>query len=358
MMCYGSEPDDITFVVPFQECGRTIKTVGRKLLSRTIYSRKLREYVLECLAWDPEDRPPATILLKRIQEALRPYENPDDPDNPPEWPSPFGYLIGEDGLDRGTIRAGPLHDPSWMVDVDEDSHDYDDTQLLFPSRHDLEHGIRQMPFERGRNPPRQTFNELMNAFRTYDRAQQAGFAEENDNNYSMAAQHSQPSQPSQPIQPHQHIIVISSSEGNSDGDDDRPDPSPRRAYEARIESIRSRPPQIGRPSRGRWAMKGARRQPASRVSGGRVVKRASGGAQAGRANQPAPPPPERRPGSEIAQDSVFNRAQAQNVTLGGGGGGGSAALRAQLSRVRRAFEEAGDDLPDYEVFNPPSQEPQ
>jgi hypothetical protein len=347
-MCGDKGPDTIYFTVHLRECDRSIKTVGRKMLAgktRRMYSRALRENVLECLAYDPEDRPPAAILLQRIQAELQRYNNPATRDNPPDWPDPDEPdLKGEDGYDGGRRSAAPLDHPPYMdYNDEEDESDYDGTQLLFPCKSDLRNGRREMPFEQEtiRPPWPQTYTDFRKSFFVPGWDERGRRVQIGNDNSSLSAQSG-----------NSHI-TISSNEDDSDGDDDRPDSSRRRrVYENRIESVRSRPGRPERSNRGERVMKRPRRQPPPRGNGNEGLRRSSRSAQADRANQPAAPPPERRPGAEIAQDSVFARPQARNVPPGHRYG--SSAARARFARDEKAFAEA-EDLPDYEEVAAPFQ---
>ncbi|KAM3083314.1 hypothetical protein ACMFMG_003968 [Clarireedia jacksonii] len=342
-MCNNTDPGTVTFTVNLRECGRRIKTMGRKMLVRRIYSRTLRENVLECLAFDPEDRPPAAILLRRIQAALRNYGDPANRHNPPEWPSPEGPdLRGEDGMDDGKGSIGDLEHPTWMYDVEEDEDDYEGIQLLYPTRSDLMYGIREMPFETEnvQRPRPQNFRDFRESFFNPGMGERNRRSQANVYDSSLDVEAS---------------ISRSTSKHDSDEENIKPESPRRHAYEARIESIRPRPRLPGRYNRGGRAMKGAGRQPGLGGSGLGGVKQADQGVQPGRVNRPAAPPPGRRSAAEIAQDSVFDRARARNMASGRGRG--PSANRARDSGARRPFGQDEDSLRDYEYYYPPTKKP-
>ncbi|TGO22482.1 hypothetical protein BPAE_0166g00040 [Botrytis paeoniae] len=152
----------------------TILTMGKHLLDpeREIYSRRLRGLILRCLAYFPRERPDVRDLLVQVQESVEFWNFGENHDLFLE-----GIYGGDDGwyekspdttrrskkdqgmqvinLEKKYMQRKPDYsNPKWWKPA-EDEYDYDDYDLLFPTRKALQMGYREMPFELGepiRNP--------------------------------------------------------------------------------------------------------------------------------------------------------------------------------------------------------------
>ncbi|TGO84740.1 hypothetical protein BPOR_0471g00040 [Botrytis porri] len=132
-----------------------------------VYSRRLRGLILKSLSFYPTDRPDVRDLLVQVQESV-------DFWNFGEIHDLFldGIYGGEYGWDeiypdatRGSKkdqgmkvlklqkekqpRKPDYSNPRWWRSA-EDEYDYDDYELLFPTRKALQMGYREMPFKLGR----------------------------------------------------------------------------------------------------------------------------------------------------------------------------------------------------------------
>ncbi|KAF7945502.1 hypothetical protein EAE96_010269 [Botrytis aclada] len=168
-------PDDIFFETGVEPNPyKLFLTMGKALLDpeRELYSRRLRGLVLKSLAFSPGDRPDVRDLLREVQESLEFWnfgENHDlfleniyggDEIWNEKYTDPIRRSKREQGLQiinpqkKYMQRKPEYSNPRWWRPA-EDEDDYDDFELLFPTRKALQKGYREMPFELGepiRNP--------------------------------------------------------------------------------------------------------------------------------------------------------------------------------------------------------------
>ncbi|KAF5870705.1 uncharacterized protein Bfra_009254 [Botrytis fragariae] len=156
------------------EPSETFLTMGKYLLhpELEVYSRRFRGLILKSLAYYPGERPDVRDLLVQVQESVDFWNFGEIHDLFLE-----GIYGGEDGWDEkypdATRRSKKYQgmqmirlqkerqprnpdysNPKWWKPA-EDEYDYDDYDLLFPTRKALQMGYREMPFELGkpiRNP--------------------------------------------------------------------------------------------------------------------------------------------------------------------------------------------------------------
>ncbi|CAD6451502.1 e1c3fce5-41d5-47c0-ab84-df258d79030c [Sclerotinia trifoliorum] len=172
ILSMGFVPPNVVFKIGVDpNPSRTFLTMGPRLLDRDrqIYSRKLRGMLLRALAFDPQERWGLEELLTMVQEVLEHWNFGDETDLFLEgiqggfdgwkgkYPEPAVRVRIEDGFsgmrkDRlqtwGFPKVPPLRNPSgWTFKEDDD--DFDDVELLFPTRKAVRMGYREMPFELG-----------------------------------------------------------------------------------------------------------------------------------------------------------------------------------------------------------------
>ncbi|TGO47235.1 hypothetical protein BCON_0287g00050 [Botryotinia convoluta] len=144
----------------------TILTMGKYLLDpeREIYSRRLRGLILRCLACFPRERPDVRDLLLQVQESVEFWnfgENHDlfleniyggDDEWDEKYPDPIRRSKKDQGMQVINLqkkymqRKPDYSNPKWWKPA-EDEYDYDDYDLLFPTRKALQMGA--LAIERG-----------------------------------------------------------------------------------------------------------------------------------------------------------------------------------------------------------------
>ncbi|KAF7937092.1 hypothetical protein EAE99_002441 [Botrytis elliptica] len=152
----------------------TFSTMGRYLLhpELEVYSRRFRGLILKSLALHPGARPDVRDLLVQVQESVDFWNFGDSHDLFLEgiygaeygWDEKYPDAIRGSKKDEGMQvirlqrerrpRRPDYSNPRWWKPA-EDEYDYDDSDLLFPTRKALQMGYREMPFELGepiRNP--------------------------------------------------------------------------------------------------------------------------------------------------------------------------------------------------------------
>ncbi|TEY43700.1 hypothetical protein BOTCAL_0362g00040 [Botryotinia calthae] len=163
----------------------TILTMGKLLLDpeRDMYSKRLRGLILRSLAYSPRDRLDVRDLLLKVQETLEFWnfgenhelflENVYGGDDPWEekFPDPIRKKKYKEmqvvKLQKRYMQRKPDYSNPKSWKPAEDEYDYDDYELLFPTRKAVQMGYREMPFELGEPvlnpiyPPKQRIMHLV-----------------------------------------------------------------------------------------------------------------------------------------------------------------------------------------------------
>ncbi|KAF7890641.1 hypothetical protein EAF00_008956 [Botryotinia globosa] len=146
----------------------TFMTMGKWLLhpELEVYSRRFRGLILKSLAYYPGARPDVRDLLVQVQESVDFWNFGESHDLflegiyggeygwDEKYPDPPRRSSEDQGMEviklqRERQRRKPDYsNPRWWKRA-EDEYDYDDVDLLFPTRKALQMGYREMPFELG-----------------------------------------------------------------------------------------------------------------------------------------------------------------------------------------------------------------
>lgn len=142
--------------------------MGRYLLhpELEVYSRRFRGLILKSLACFPRARPDVRDLLVEVQESVDFWNFGEHHDlflggiygGEYGWDTRYPDAPRRSGEDQGMQviklqrerqpRKPDYSNPKWWK-LAEDEYDYDDVDLLFPTRKALQMGYREMPFELG-----------------------------------------------------------------------------------------------------------------------------------------------------------------------------------------------------------------
>ncbi|TGO35894.1 hypothetical protein BHYA_0142g00100 [Botrytis hyacinthi] len=146
----------------------TFTTMGKYLLhpELEVYSRRFRGLILKSLAYYPRARPDVRGLLVEVQESVDFWNFGESHDLFLEgiyggeygWDEKYPAAPRRSSEDQGMQviklqkerqpRKPDYSNPKWWK-LAEDEYDYDDVDLLFPTRKALQMGYREMPFELG-----------------------------------------------------------------------------------------------------------------------------------------------------------------------------------------------------------------
>ncbi|KAF7934090.1 uncharacterized protein EAE97_008450 [Botrytis byssoidea] len=154
----------------------TFRTMGKWLLhpELEVYSRRFRGLILKSLAYYPGARPDVRDLLVQVQESVDFWNFGESHDlflggiyggeygwdekypDPPRRPSEDQGMEVIKLQKERQPRKPDYSNPRWWKRA-EDDYDYDDVDLLFPTRKALQMGYREMPFELGEPISHQAF---------------------------------------------------------------------------------------------------------------------------------------------------------------------------------------------------------